>query len=196
MSPKGKDSSKESRIVEAALNLFAYESYHAVSVPTIAEAAGVGIGSIYRMSKSKAGLAERVFDHVTESLIEEVCLPLVVDDGITPDAYFWTYWNRFSEWVRTSPHYLRFLLLYSFVGPQKLTSRLEKVVPLRVILEVAEKRGWLFTWDFRLLISLIAGAVALLVLDCEEGSDLSEANLELLGEAVLRAILNPSEKPS
>lgn len=53
--------SRADAILDAALALFARRGYHGTNVPTIAEQAGVGVGTVYRHFGDKAGLANAVY---------------------------------------------------------------------------------------------------------------------------------------
>ena len=192
MTRSGGDDAIEMRIFDAALNLFAHNSYHAVSVPKIADAAGVGVGSIYRLAESKAILAERLYEQVLEGLVTELNAPLDSDAELSREKYFWAYWNRLTEWVNDSPEHLRFILLYSFAGPLRGIGKLDDADSFRLIRDAAVENGWLFTNEPKVLSALIGGALAVLILDLEQGQTPSKHHLSLIGEAVLRA-LAPSD---
>ena len=183
------ENSMDQRIISAALNLFAYEGYDAVSVPRIADAAGVGIGSIYRMTASKSALASRVFEQVIEDLNRAVTLQQPEDNSqMAREAFFWVHWKQFSDWVLASPQFFRFGILYVFTGPGRGSPKLEDIALLRAILETAQAKGWLFTDDFGLLANLILGPAALLALRAKKDERIHEAALHKVGEAVLRAL--------
>ena len=180
--------SKDARIIRAALRLFANEGYHAVSVPRIAEEAGVGIGSIYRIAESKSVLAKRVHHHVIESLNEAICLQPDAAGAMSGKAFFWLHWRQFVDWVQSSPECIRFLLLYSLLGPGREEARLEDIALLRSLLDIAHERDWLFTKDTSLLANVIIGPLALFVLNGGAEERLNKELLYLAGDATLRAL--------
>ena len=182
------DNSIDQRIITAALKLFAYEGYHAVSVPRIANEAEVGVGSIYRVTESKVTLARRVFDFAIAKLNEAVSIQAASGDTITKETFFWLHWSQFVGWIQTSPEYLRFVVLYVFVGPGQSHTRLEDIDLLRSLLEIAKQKDWLFTDDFNLLSNIIIGPLALLVLNSPKDQVPDEKVLNSAGEAILRAL--------
>ena len=188
MSPAVKHKSKDVRIIQAALRLFANEGYHAVSVPRIAEEAGVGIGSIYRIAESKSLLAKRVHDHVIDSLNNAIRVQSDDASTMSGKAFFWLHWRQFVDWVQSSPECIRFLLLYSLLGPGRDQARLEDIALLRSLLDIAHERDWLFTRDTGLLANVIIGPLALFVLNGGAEERLSKEILYLAGDATLRAL--------
>lgn len=52
---------KASAVLDAALDLFADTGFHGTTVPAVAEAAGVGIGTVYRRFEDKRGLVNAVY---------------------------------------------------------------------------------------------------------------------------------------
>lgn len=80
MAPRTKEqfakmrSESRDKILEAALELFAQESYHSATVSKLARKAGVSKGLIYNYFESKEDLLLRIFDHLLE-MSEEVMMP-------------------------------------------------------------------------------------------------------------------------
>ena len=188
MSSNGKLENMDQRVISAALNLFAYEGYHAVSVPRIAEVANVGIGTIYRVTTSKSALAKRVFDHAIEDFNASVLLLSGTSDTLTGEAFFWTHWKQLTQWIQASPECFRFLILYALAGPGRNQIKLEDISSLQSIFEVARENDWLFTDDFGLLTHLVLGPLALQVLNAETDRPLNEEAFRFAGEAILRAL--------
>jgi AcrR family transcriptional regulator len=54
---------KKERILDAALALFAERGFHGTAVPEIADAAGVGAGTIYRYFESKEAIVNALYQH-------------------------------------------------------------------------------------------------------------------------------------
>ena len=65
-SERGAD--KREAILQAALELFAERGFHGTSVPSVAERAGVGAGTIYRHFESKEALALEAFDYAVQQM--------------------------------------------------------------------------------------------------------------------------------
>jgi AcrR family transcriptional regulator len=66
--PQGSQSSKRERIIEASLKLFANESYQAVTMDRVAEAAGVAKGTLYLYFQSKEDLYLGILTDGMESM--------------------------------------------------------------------------------------------------------------------------------
>src|SRR5262250_2981137 len=64
-------SSKRERIVESALKLFANESYQAVTMDRVAEAAGVAKGTLYLYFQSKEDLYLGILTDGMESMVRD-----------------------------------------------------------------------------------------------------------------------------
>jgi AcrR family transcriptional regulator len=54
------------KILEAALELFAYEGYHSTSMHKVAKHAGVSKGLLYNYFEGKEDLLKRIFDFLLE----------------------------------------------------------------------------------------------------------------------------------
>src|SRR5262245_22704102 len=55
-------------ILDAALGTFAARGYHGTSVPEVAEAAGVGVGTLYRYFADKNALVNEVYRDAKQTL--------------------------------------------------------------------------------------------------------------------------------
>src|SRR5436305_10207394 len=64
-------SDKRTRIMDAAIKVFAERGFHTATVAEIAKAAGVADGTIYLYFKSKDDLLLRVFDEKMTELLAE-----------------------------------------------------------------------------------------------------------------------------
>ncbi len=97
------------RILGAALELFAERGYHGTSVPSVMERAGVGGGSLYRLFESKEALVNAVFRDAKSRLHR------ALTDGVRPDlqprALFDDLWARLAAFARAEPLRFRFLEL-------------------------------------------------------------------------------------
>src|SRR5579864_7839781 len=90
-----------SRIIEAALELFAERGYHGTSVPSVMERAGVGGGSLYRLFESKEALVNAVFRDAKRRL--ERALRAGVPPDLSPRALFDELWSRLAAFARAEP---------------------------------------------------------------------------------------------
>lgn len=177
------DAGIRERIIKAALHLFAVEGFHAVPVPRIADKAGVGVGSIYRVAPSKVALADLVFDDCVERLKQAVFLPRH-DDGLEGRELFIFYWRRVSAWLLADAQYMRFMVLYRFIGPAARKSGLRRAGMMEAMVQTFIARGWVKEMSFDVAASLISGPLVVMTLD----KTLREDTLETAGEAIWRAL--------
>jgi AcrR family transcriptional regulator len=98
-----------SRILDAALELFAERGYHGTSVPSVMDRAGVGGGSLYRLFESKEVLVNAVFREAKGRLAR--ALRDGVDADLPPRALFDELWARLTAFARAEPLRFRFLEL-------------------------------------------------------------------------------------
>jgi AcrR family transcriptional regulator len=94
-------------IMEAALQAFAERGFHGTNIPDIAQAAGVGVASIYRRFESKERLVNAVFRDAKSRLRDALLLDL--DLGGTPRALFVAVWARLVGFQRAEPVAFQFL---------------------------------------------------------------------------------------
>ncbi|MDB4957363.1 MAG: Transcriptional regulator, TetR family protein [Myxococcales bacterium] len=103
---------KRRRILDAALETFAERGYHGTAVPEVAQAAGVGTGTLYRYFENKEALVNEVYRDA------KVRLRTALLDGV-PDVdlykldmaerWFAELWRRLATFARAEPNAFRFL---------------------------------------------------------------------------------------
>ena len=185
---------RKERVVEAALTLFAHEGYHGVSVPRIAEAACVGMSSIYKIAESKEGLGKLVFESVVESLVQDVFLPIQLVSCSDQNELFRAYWERLTNWIQSKPERARFMVLYQFVAPDIVQAQLEDQVAVGSFVEHLEELGFFENTDARVFLSLLVGPIAFLVLDAKRHGKVESDNLRSLGDKVI-GMLHTGDAP-
>jgi AcrR family transcriptional regulator len=99
---------KRRLILEAALQAFARRGYHGVTVPEVAEAAGVGAGTVYRYFDDKQDLVNHVFREAKGRLRAAVFDGFVLDLH-EPREQFLELWKRLVHFVREQPLTFQFL---------------------------------------------------------------------------------------
>ncbi|MBX3250720.1 MAG: TetR/AcrR family transcriptional regulator [Myxococcales bacterium] len=100
---------KRRRILRAALELFAARGFHGTAVPDVAEAAGVGPGTIYRFFASKEELVNVLFRETKARLGEALMLG---DDPEAPARdRFLALWDRLFGFAEADPVAVHFLEL-------------------------------------------------------------------------------------
>ncbi|MGH7297149.1 MAG: TetR/AcrR family transcriptional regulator [Polyangiaceae bacterium] len=98
-----------SRVIEAALELFAERGYHGTSVPSVMERAGIGGGSLYRLFPAKEALVNAVFREAKGRLETALRVDLAAD--LPPRRLFEEFWSRLAGFARSEPLRFRFLEL-------------------------------------------------------------------------------------
>lgn len=78
-------SERKAAILNAALHVFAEESYHRASVAKIAGRAGVSKGLIYNYFKNKEELLHHLMEDVVEEMMQRLALP--EDETFTPEEF-------------------------------------------------------------------------------------------------------------
>jgi AcrR family transcriptional regulator len=127
---------KRRRILDAALRTFADRGFHGTSVPEVAEAAGVGTGTLYRYFEHKEALVNEVYRDA------KLRLRAALLDGMAdPDTYkvndaerwFLELWRRLGAFASAEPDALRFLEMQDHIAYLDAESRqieLSVIAPL------------------------------------------------------------------
>ena len=103
---------KRRRILDAALVTFAARGYHGTAVPEVAEAAGVGTGTLYRYFDDKQALVNEVYRDAKQRLKNALDgLPALAD----AEAWFGELWRRLAAFARAEPDAFRFLEMQDHV---------------------------------------------------------------------------------
>lgn len=125
---------KRRRILRAALELFTERGFHGAAVPDVADAAGVGPGTIYRFFASKEELVNVLFRETKARLGE--ALMLGDDPERPPRERFLGLWDRLYVFAETDPVALHFLELQDHAPYLDATSR---AVEHGVLLPIVER---------------------------------------------------------
>ena len=127
---------KRRRILDAALPVFAAKGYHGTAVPDVAEAAGVGTGTLYRYFANKEALVNEVYRDAKQqlgaALLDGLTAPDLARRGETK-AWFLELWRRLGAFARSQPEAFRFLEMQDHVEYLDVKSRqleLSVLVPL------------------------------------------------------------------
>jgi TetR/AcrR family transcriptional regulator, repressor of fatR-cypB operon len=109
---------KRRRILDAALKTFAARGYHGTSVPEVAAAADVGVGTLYRYFADKNALVNELYRD------SKLRLKAALLEGLPPpNAYqldnaqrwFSELWQRLATFARAEPDAFRFLEMQDHV---------------------------------------------------------------------------------
>ena len=128
---------KRRRILDAALQTFAERGYHGTSVPEVAEAAKIGVGTLYRYFENKDALVNEVYRDAKMRLRDALLVePTGGTQGYTLDqghAWFRALWQRLAAFARAEPETFRFLEMQDhapYLDPQSRALELSVLAPL------------------------------------------------------------------
>jgi AcrR family transcriptional regulator len=177
------------RILEAALQAFAERGFHGTAIPEIADAAGVGVASIYRRFPSKERLVNEVFRDAKSRLRDALLLGLELAGS--PRAMFLDVWARLVRFQRKEPLAFQFLEMQDHVPYLDGESRaLEAslLVPILVATEAATRKS-AGGVPARVVIAMVWGAFVGITKAARYGYlTLDEATLLRAGEVCWSAV--------
>jgi AcrR family transcriptional regulator len=186
---------KRRLILDAALRTFAERGYHGTAVPEVAEAAGVGTGTLYRYFESKEALVNEVFRDAKGRLRTALLDNAPVLDLRDAKPWFLALWQRLGTFARTEPDAFRFLEMQDHVAYLDAKSRaveLSLLGPLWLAGKRLRDRSAGTPVD--VTIALLWGAFVGLVKASRLGYlKLDDDRLSRAGEACWRMI-NPTDK--
>jgi TetR/AcrR family transcriptional regulator, repressor of fatR-cypB operon len=173
-------------ILDAALVAFAERGYHGTAVPEVADAAGVGTGTLYRYFASKEALVNEVYRDAKQRLRSA----LLAGAPETPQLWFAELWRRLGTFAKTEPDAFRFLEMQDHVAYLDTASReveLSVLAPLWMAGKKLRERSEGATVD--VLIALVWGAFVGLIKAQRLGYlRLDDKQLEQAGAACWRMI--------
>ncbi len=149
-------------ILDAALEAFAARGYHGTAVPEVADAAGVGTGTLYRYFANKEALVNEVYRDAklrlrTALLSNAPALDLYRLDAA--ETWFAELWRRLGAFAAAQPDAFRFLEMQDHVEYLDAASReveLSVLAPLWMAGKRLRERSDGATVD--VLIALVWGA--------------------------------------
>jgi TetR/AcrR family transcriptional regulator, repressor of fatR-cypB operon len=184
---------KRRRILDAALQTFADRGFNGTSVPEVAEAAGVGTGTLYRYFEHKEALVNEVYRDAKLRL-----RGALLDGMADPDTYkandaerwFLELWRRLGAFARAEPDAFRFLEMQDHVAYLDAESRqieLSVIAPLFLAGKRMRERAAGAPID--ILIALLWGAFVGLIKASKLGYlALDATRLEQAGSACWRML--------
>jgi AcrR family transcriptional regulator len=184
---------KHRRILDAALRVFAERGYHGTSVPEVAEAAGIGVGTLYRYFETKDDLVNEVFRDAKIRLRRYLLdgLPHVEPRELDmARRWFGELWRRLGEFATAEPDAFRFLEMQDHVPYLDAHSRQIELVVLGPLWFAGKQlRDHLGGLPVDISIALLWGAFVGLVKAQRMGYvRLDKRLLEQAGEACWRMI--------
>ncbi len=113
-------------ILDAALAAFAVRGYHGTAVPEVADAAGVGTGTLYRYFANKEALVNEVYRDAKQRLRTALLGGVSEADLLRIDAAeasFSALWRRLGAFAKAEPDAFRFLEMQDHVEYLDTASR-------------------------------------------------------------------------
>ena len=180
-------------ILDAALEAFAARGYHGTAVPEVAEAAGVGTGTLYRYFANKEALVNEVYRDAKQRLRGSLLAgapELDLSRAEIAETWFAELWRRLGAFAKTEPDAFRFLEMQDHVEYLDAASReveLSVLAPLWMAGKRLRERAEGPTVD--VLIALLWGAFVGLIKAQRLGYlRLDDKQLEQAGAACWRMI--------
>ena len=136
-------SKSRDNILEAALELFAGESFHGTSVSKIANAAGVSKGLMYNYFPSKESLLDTLLDEMTDKMLRRFEIP---EDGHYTDEQFERFIDTSFEVIQDDVKHAK--LFFSLIMQPRVTAvMMEKMMPrvmpyIELLNDYFERRGY------------------------------------------------------
>ena len=103
---------KRRKVLDAALAMFAVRGYHGTTMPDVAKASKVGIGTLYHYFEDKQRLVNEVFRDFKLKLRAALLDGLAEPDVEVPgeaEAYFKSLWSRLVRYADEHPYAVQFL---------------------------------------------------------------------------------------
>jgi AcrR family transcriptional regulator len=129
---------KRAQILEAGLRVFAERGFHGTAVPEVAQAAGVGTGTLYRYFASKEALVNEIYRAAKQRLRSALLDGLPEVDLYQLDIaerWFGELWTRLAAFARAEPDAFRFLEMQDhapYLDPDSRAVELAVLAPLWV----------------------------------------------------------------
>jgi TetR/AcrR family transcriptional regulator, repressor of fatR-cypB operon len=189
--PNSSDDRKREAILQAAWQVFAAMGVHGASIPPVAEAAGVGVGTLYRYFKNKEDLVNVAF-RTAKRRLEAALLP-ALEAALPPRERFTAFWEEltaFSIEERDAFHFLEMHDHGDYLDKESQAVELAVLAPIWAMCVDFQKRG-IFDSHVRpeVAMALVWGAfVGLVKAKRYKRARIGEADFEQAGEACWRAL--------
>lgn len=188
--PVVKEPAKRTAILDAALRLFVERTYEGTAMPLVAEAAGVGAGTIYRYFESKEALVNAVYRRC-QALLAHRIIDTAPQDAPAREL-FHHIWQGLCDFARQEPEASRFLEMHhheSYLEPESVSQRQRiREAALKMIVR-AQEAGEIRQAPADILAFLVTGAYVGLMKAVEErGEVLTDETVALAEECVWKML--------
>jgi len=138
---------KHRELLDAGLRTFAARGYHGTSVPDVAEAGGMAVGTVYRYFANKDALVNEVYRDAKERLRRAVFEPPLPSldsyDAGAAQTWFMALWTRLGAFADAEPEAFRFLEMQDHSPYLDAKSR---AVELAILAPLVAAGRQLHTW--------------------------------------------------
>ncbi len=176
---------KRQAILDAALTLFAQRGYHGTTVPSVADTAGVGAGTIYRYFENKEALANTLYKEWKRQLGESILEGFPFDASVREQ--FRTWYERQMAFILEFPEAAAYMNLHhhaSYLDDESLAlEELHAGIGTQLV-ERGQTEFVLRKGEPMLLLALVYGAIVGLARASWEGRiEITEEVLETAEQA-------------
>lgn len=147
---------KRSDILKATLQLISEHGFHGAPMSKIAEAAGVGAGTIYRYFENKEDLINELFIGLKGEISEAMLADF--DPQAGTEAIFRQVWLNTFNYCVQHPQEMIFLEQFHnspFQTPESEAATLEYMAPIVDLIQAAVERGEIKNLPFEMLSTFV-----------------------------------------
>jgi AcrR family transcriptional regulator len=151
---------KREAILAAALDLFAERGFHGTAVPSIADRAGVGAGTVYRYFESKEAIVNALYQQWKSEVARELLTDFSA--GVPMRQQFHEIFVRLARFAAQHPRALAFLELHhhgSYLDAQSRAVEESMLEALRQFVRHGQAQQTIRQADPNLVIAMIWGAM-------------------------------------
>lgn len=182
-------SNKQTKILDGALACFEASGFHGSTVPEIAQAAGVAVGTLYRYFPTKEALVNALIASWQARFEADVLAP--VPATATPRAAFRLYWRRMAVFTRAFPAAQRFLDLHdhtAYLDDANRQNGRALLTAMRELLVWGRREGAMKPLEPALLVALLRGALTGLTRHAAQDGAVPPALIEEMEDCLWNAV--------
>lgn len=186
-------------VLDAALTLFAERGFHGTSIPELAAASGLAVGSLYRHIEGKEQLVNEVYRRAKSLLATALVRAVPPSPTATLRAQFHALWWALVDFARTEPRAFAFLELHhhgDYLDAESRALELRILAPIAQVVERGRAAGELRAVSAPALIVTVWGAFVGMVRAARAGYlTLDDAVAGDVEETAWAAIAAPAAAP-
>jgi len=170
---------KREKVLVAAVKELARKGYYGANAAEVAKAAGVSVGTVYRIFKSKEGLANAVYRRCQERF-QEFMTPALDHPEVGPRKQFAGVWLTITSTYTTYPDDFIFSELHfhgEFLDEHSRAVRRELTARLMRWTKQLQTQGIVKDLPVEILHAVVIGGLCRLVRDSQDGGPRITAKL-------------------